>query len=68
MERDVKGQLDDLIFANRKLDAIQLLRQQRNLGVAAATEALSCRYRELRANSPERFTCTDEDYWRGFKS
>jgi len=68
VRQTLDGELDNLIFLNRKLDAIQLLRQQRGLTLAAATDALTCRYRELRAGSPSQFTCDDEEYWRGFFS
>jgi len=68
LRQTLDGELDNLIFSNRKLDAIQMLRQQRGLTLAAATEALACRYRELRAGSSSKFTCDDEEYWRGFLS
>jgi hypothetical protein len=64
----LEGELDNLIFSNRKLDAIKLLRHERGLTLSAATEALTSRYRELRAGSPSRFTCGDEEYWHGFFS
>jgi hypothetical protein len=60
--------LDDLIFANRKLEAVQLLRKQHGFNIAEATEVLSRRYRELRATDSARFACSDEEYWRGFHS
>jgi len=68
LHQTLDGELDKLIFSNRKLDAIHLLRQQRGLTLTAATDALTCRYRELRAGSPGQFTCDDEEYWRGFFS
>ena len=66
LRQTIEGELDNLICSNRKLDAIQLLRQRRGLTLAAATEALTCRYRDLRAESPNQFTCGDGEYWRGF--
>ena len=60
--------LDTLIFSNQKLEAVQLLRRQRGLSLAEATEALTARYRQLRASFPSRFTCDDGEYWKGFHS
>ncbi len=60
--------LDILIFSNRKLEALQLLRSQRGISLAEATESLAARYRQLRAESPDRFTCGDTEYWLGFQS
>ena len=60
--------LDGLIFSNRKLEALQLLRDQRGISLAEATAALSSRYRQLRVESPNRFTCDDAEYWQGFHS
>jgi hypothetical protein len=67
-DHSVDRELDELIFANRKLDVIQMLRRQRRLDAKAATDAFASRYRQLRANFPDRFTCDDEEYWRGFYS
>ena len=67
-EQLLLSELDSLIVSNRKLEAVQLLRQRRGLTLVAATEALTSRYSELRASSPGRFTCGDEQYWRGFHS
>lgn len=47
---------------------MQLLRDIHSYSIAEATEALGLRYRELRATSPARFTCGDEEYWKGFYS
>src|SRR6266446_4028882 len=47
-------ELDLLIVSNRKLEAIRLLRERRGLDLAAATDALMSRYRQLRADSPDR--------------
>jgi hypothetical protein len=50
------------------LEAIQLLRERRGIDPAAAIEALSARYLELRNEHPSRFVCSDEDYWKDFHS
>jgi hypothetical protein len=60
--------LDSLIFSNRKLEAIEFLRRQQGLSIAKATEALASRYKQLRAAFPDRFSCDDAEYWRGFHS
>jgi hypothetical protein len=61
-------ELDELIFANRKIEAIRLLREQRGLTLARATDALAVRYRELRRSSAARFTCDHAQYWQDFQS
>jgi hypothetical protein len=61
-------ELDDLIFANRKIEAIRLLRERRGLSLAAATEAVAVRYGELRRSATDRFICGDAEYWQGFYS
>jgi hypothetical protein len=65
---DQTDELDGLIFSNRKLEAMLLLRRQQGLGLAEAIEGLASRYQELRATFPERFTCDDAEYWKGFYS
>ena len=58
-------EIDNLIFSNRKLEAVRLIRKLRNVDLAGAIELLNSRYRELRAARPERFTCSDAEYWQG---
>lgn len=53
--------IDEAIFANRKLEAIQLLRERKGMDLATATEALSARYRHLRGEFPDRFACSDAE-------
>jgi len=60
--------LDSLIIANRKLEAMQLLRERFGLSIGEALEALTARYRELRTASPDQFTYSDAEYWEGFYS
>ncbi|HWY78357.1 MAG TPA: hypothetical protein VN281_22270 [Verrucomicrobiae bacterium] len=52
-------ELDNLIFSNRKLEAIKLIRERRNVDLAAAMELFSARYSQLRAICPERFKGSD---------
>lgn len=60
-------ELDNLIFSNRKLEAVQLLRHQ-GLTMAAAIEALVARYKQLHSDFPGRFVCDDAEYWQDFRS
>ena len=60
--------LDEAICANRKMEAIRLLREWRDLDLAAAIEALAARYGELRSEYPGRFACSDTEYWQDFHS
>ena len=60
--------LDQLILTNRKLEALALLRQERECGLDEALRLLASRYRELRVASPSRFSRDHEQYWRDFYS
>ena len=60
--------IDEAIFANRKLPAIEQIRALSGCDLKEALERLYERYTELRAEAPERFSCTDQDYWAGFYS
>jgi hypothetical protein len=66
-ERQTAEDLDNLIFSNRKLEAVRLLQRQ-GLSMAAATEALAARYRQLRSAYPGRFVCGETEYWQDFHS
>lgn len=57
--------IDEAIFANLKLQAIQQIRALTGSGISEAVFVLSDRYKKLRAESPERFTCPDEEYCNG---
>lgn len=60
--------LDRLIVTNQKLEAVVLIRKQADCGIPEAMDILVRRYRALREKSPERFSFTHEDYWKGFES
>ncbi len=60
--------LDRLIVANQKLEAVALIRKKKSCGIPEAIDILTHRYRALREESPEQFLITDEEYWRGFQS
>jgi hypothetical protein len=57
-------QIDPLIFACNILGAIQAIRSALGCGIVDAIEVHVERYRELRAEQPERFRCPHEEYWR----
>jgi hypothetical protein len=60
--------LDSLIFANRKLEGMRLIREQRGCELDESLRIFSNRYRQLRAEDPEGFICDHERYWEGFYS
>jgi hypothetical protein len=60
--------IDEAIFANLKLSAIQQIRAACGCSLGDAIEMLFKRYAELRTTSPNRFSCSEEDYWAGFYS
>ncbi len=60
--------IDEAIFANLKLKAIQ---QIRSFGGCSLREAIDClyeRYAQLRKDAPDRFASSERDYWAGFES
>jgi hypothetical protein len=67
-DQSLESKLDELIIANRKLEALLLLRQERGLSIPEALDAFTARYKQLRAEAPDRFTCDDKKYWEGFYS
>jgi len=62
------GTLDEFIFANRKLELLQALRERHSYTLADAIQAFSDRYAVLRAEQSNRFLVPDSDYWSGFYS
>jgi hypothetical protein len=60
--------LDELIFANRKLELLVGLREAHGFPLADAIAAFSERYAVLRMKQPDRFLVTHSDYWTGFYS
>ena len=60
--------IDEAIFANLKLPAIRHIRAASGCSLKEAIDVLYERYAKLRAEAPDRFNCTDEDYWAGFYS
>jgi hypothetical protein len=60
--------LDELIFANKKLELLTALRNQHGFPLADAITVFSERYAILRIEQPDRFSVTHSDYWAGFYS
>jgi hypothetical protein len=60
--------LDSLIFANRKLEGMRIIREQLGCELSEALRIYSDRYRQLRAQDPGEFNCNHEQYWEGFGS
>ena len=60
--------LDELIFANRKLELLVGLREAHGFPLSDAITAFSERYAVLRMKQPERFLVAHADYWKGFYS
>jgi hypothetical protein len=61
-------EVDEELFLGHRLAALKLIRERSGLRLAQASELMYERYRELRAEYPERFTCGDEEYWAGWYS
>ena len=62
------GTLDELIFANRKLELLQILRERHSCTLAEAIQVFTERYNVLRKGEPDRFIVSHGDYWAGFYS
>jgi hypothetical protein len=56
--------VDAHIFACNNLAAVIAIRSFAGVSLHEAITAHVDRYRRLRAESPESFRCTDEEYWR----
>lgn len=50
-----QGEVDSLIFAGRKIEAIKRYRELVSTGLAEAKHAIDAREKELRAQSPQSF-------------
>lgn len=61
-------EIDAAIVADQKLSAIQQIRQQCGCSLREGLQLLAERYARLRKESPERFGCSDQEYWSGFYS
>ncbi|MES2697708.1 MAG: hypothetical protein V4773_29865 [Verrucomicrobiota bacterium] len=68
MPNDTESNLDQLIVANEKMRAIELIRMKSGCSIPEALDILARRYRELRVAAPQLFKRTDEEFWAGFYS
>jgi hypothetical protein len=60
--------IDREIFSGRKIQAIQLIREQFGSGIHEALDILIQRYDRLRHDQPAAFVTDTETYWDGFYS
>ena len=60
--------LDELIYANQKLELLTALRNKHGFPLADAITMFSERYAILRMEQPDRFLVAHSDYWAGFYS
>ena len=65
---ELQEEFDRLILENRKIQYLQLLRQETGCTLKDALEQLYSRYESLREQSPEKFSVSHKDYWDGFYS
>ena len=67
-EEPLASDIDQLIVANQKMRAIELIRNQSKCDIPEALDILTRRYRELRSTKPHLFRCSDSRFWEGFYS
>ena len=60
--------VDEDLFAGVKLQALVKIRQFSGSGLSEASETMYARYNKLRAEQPEQFKQSDEEYWQGWYS
>ena len=53
-----REQIDNEIFAGKKIQAIKLYREATNTGLKEAKDAVEAFERDLRVSSPEKFTAS----------
>lgn len=58
--------IDPAIFANQILPALKEIKSLAECSLNEAACTFYERYAKLRAEAPERFVCTNRDYWRNF--
>ncbi len=60
--------IDANIVADLKLPALKEIRALTGCSLREALDIFTKRYAMLRAEAPERFDCSDQEYWEGFAS
>jgi hypothetical protein len=58
--------IDTHIVTNRKIEAVKTITQLAGCSLNDALLVFYERYAKLRAEVPERFDCSNRDYWTGF--
>ena len=61
-------EIDSHILAGTIILAIMKIRECPNVGVKEALVILGSRYEKLRIERPDDFTCSHDEYWKGFYS
>jgi len=60
--------IDQAIFNNLELPAINLIREGANCSLKEALDHFYQRVEKLQAESPDKFNCNLDEYWVGFYS
>ena len=63
-----QAEVDELIFINRKLEAIRLMKHSLHISLNDCVDLLVWRFRKLYQSRKEAFRCDLESYWEGFIS
>lgn len=59
-------QIDALILENNILFPIKMIRDRLGVSINEAGDIHHARYRQLREERPDDFSCSDREYWQGF--
>lgn len=60
------SEIDALILSRCILQSLVRIREASGVSLKDALDLLSERYRLLRAERPDEFCCSSEEYWEGF--
>jgi hypothetical protein len=63
-----REQLDALILDRKILMGMKRIREALGVRIHEAIDIYQARYRHLRAERPDEFSCSDKEYWEGFYS
>jgi hypothetical protein len=58
--------IDAFIVANKKIEAVKAIKEKAECGLPEALIVFYERYAKLRAETPERFDCSNREYWSTF--
>jgi hypothetical protein len=65
---DPRTVIDDLIVSNQKIRAITTIRAAYGTSLREALDGMIARYEQLRAEQPDTFTISHEEWGHGFYS